>query len=93
MADIKVPFEELQRLIVSLDNVMGILEHDTTPLNFQQTLGDANDVIAAAVVFDDRWNDGREQIRNEGKQIRDKVQEVVEAFKATDDALADGISE
>jgi hypothetical protein len=93
MTDIRIPLEELERAANGLAKVLDLLEQGTRPPDADRMLGAAPDVLDAAHLFDKRWSDGRKQMLEEGRDIRDKVLKVVESFKATDDQLAKSLDQ
>lgn len=93
MADLRVPTEELERIQAGLSNVLGLLEKGTRPPELNQMLGQAPDVLDAALLFDKRWSDGRTQLLDEGVALRDKIREVIKAFVTTDNDLTESFDQ
>jgi hypothetical protein len=85
VADINIPGDQIESARDNMRQVMNLLDSSTTSLsNIDQALGNDKVTTDAAQNFDDRWSDGRTQLKDEGNNIADSLDKVIQAFTDTD---------
>ncbi|GGK76305.1 hypothetical protein [Mangrovihabitans endophyticus] len=88
-SDIVVPGEDLQQ---AADSMRRVLQH----INVKRSSADFNRVVGspvrgAAESFEDRWDSGRKQLREECDDILKAIDMVLETFTSVDDQAGDSI--
>ncbi|MFD0310048.1 hypothetical protein [Streptomyces sp. NPDC127119] len=86
MADIFIPGTELDEVRRSLGIVMDNIDIGNAGIDFERALG--YPLVDAARNFEDRWSDGRTQVRREAKGIRDAAENINDQFTRTDNDAA-----
>ncbi|MGW1024041.1 hypothetical protein ACWD4J_10015 [Streptomyces sp. NPDC002577] len=88
MAEIEMPGDEVERLGTLLGRVVQLVE--TKPTGFN-----ANDVGAPMVRsgshFDDKWKDGRTQLKRNSKDLKDACEAIVKAFADADTQMGQSL--
>ncbi|TQJ47349.1 hypothetical protein OHU34_36550 [Streptomyces sp. NBC_00080] len=86
MADIFIPGTELDEVRRSLGTVMDNIDTGNAGIDFERALG--SPLVDAARNFENRWVDGRTQVRREAKGIRDAAEDINDQFTQTDNDAA-----
>ncbi|GLY29415.1 hypothetical protein [Kineosporia sp. NBRC 101731] len=89
MADIFLPGDDLDAARAALDKVRENIDISGANIDFDQALG--RDLARAAGSFESAWSDGRFQLLREIDGIRDKFQQVSDAFADTDAQAAESL--
>ncbi|GAB6897184.1 hypothetical protein [Kineosporia succinea] len=90
--DIFIPGDELDAARTALDRIKENIDISGAGIDFDRALG--RDLARAAGSFESRWSDGRFQLVREIDGMRDKFQQVSDAFAQTDnDAAASLVAE
>ncbi|MEU5976850.1 hypothetical protein [Streptomyces sp. NPDC047315] len=90
MAEIDMPGTEVQSMGELLGRVMDLIE--TRSAGFD-AVAVGPPLAAAGSNFDDRWNDGRFQLKRECKTLKDGCEAIVKAFADADKEMASALKE
>lgn len=88
-SDIVVPGEDLERASEGIGRMLQHIDTTRGPADLRSVVGDP--VSDAADHFESRWSDGRAQLHREGKEIREAIQKVIDAFVDTDNQAGDSL--
>ncbi|MEU6357820.1 hypothetical protein ABZ896_52480 [Streptomyces sp. NPDC047072] len=84
MTQINMPGEEVERLGVLLRRVIELI--DTQASGFSPA--DVGlPLVRSGGEFDDRWNDGRFQLKRDSKDLKDACEAIVKAFADADQEM------
>ncbi|WP_033341142.1 hypothetical protein [Catenuloplanes japonicus] len=88
MAEIVVPGAALEDASTALSEMLTFVDSDRIPGDIEAAFG--SDVVGdAARDFDRRWGDGRFQLKRQGEDIRESIEQIRTAFQQIDeDAVA-----
>jgi len=81
--DIEVPGDELREVQRMLTNVHDGLNLNTRSINFGGTFG--RGLSGEAENFERRWNDGEKEIKRQVLELRDLIDQIMDAFEQTDE--------
>ncbi len=92
MGDLVVDLDGLSSLASTLRRINAGLERARGELRgHEDALGD-EDVAEALDRFEDRWRDGRQEIRENGETLATMLSESVRAYRETDARLGGSLS-
>ena len=92
MGDLEVDLSGLTRLASALDRISDGLEAARGELRgFADSLGDEQ-VVDGVERFEDRWRDGRKDLRENAETLATMLTESVRAYRQVDQDLAAGLS-
>jgi uncharacterized phage infection (PIP) family protein YhgE len=93
MTDINIPGDDIETARNNMQQVLSLFDSPSANFrNIDAALGNDKSVTAAANDFDKRWNDGRTQLRNEGKSIIDALTKVIDTFTDTDNQIGNQLT-
>jgi hypothetical protein len=93
MADINIPGDDIESARDNMRRVLDLFDSSATSRSsLAEALGNDGLVLDAANDFDDRWSDGRTQLRDEGKAIIDALTKVIDTFTDTDGNVGDQLT-
>jgi hypothetical protein len=81
-SDIVIPGEDLQQAADAMRRVQRTINVKRSSADFNRTVGPP--VRDAAENFEDRWDAGRKQLRNECDDIVEAIDVILNAFTAVD---------
>jgi len=90
MAEIDIPGDELERMSALLSRVMELI--DTKSGSFDETVV-GSPLASSGRHFDDKWSDGRTQLKRQGNQPKDACDEIVKSFTDQDNAQAESLKQ
>jgi hypothetical protein len=94
MTDISIPGDDIESARDNMRQVMSLFDSSSTSqAAISAAVGDDSTVLEAAQDFDERWSDGRTQLRNEGKNIIDALTKVIDTFTDTDNQVANQLTQ
>ncbi|MDP9792708.1 hypothetical protein J2S43_001220 [Catenuloplanes nepalensis] len=87
MAEIVVPGTALEEASAALSEMLTFVDSDRIPGDILTAFG--SDAIGeAARDFDGRWGDGRFQLKRQGEDIRESIEQIRSGFQKIDDDAA-----
>lgn len=89
MAEINIPGDELEEVSRALAFVLEHIDISSARVDLGRAVGPG--LIGPAENFENRWGDGRFQLRREAEEIRSKIDQILETFKQVDDAAGAGL--
>jgi hypothetical protein len=93
MADINIPGDDIESARNNMQQVLSLLDNSATSLqSIDDALGNDKLVTGAARNFDQRWSDGRTQLKDEGKNIVDALTKVIDTFTDTDNQVGNELT-
>lgn len=91
MGDLEVDLDGLDRLGSALRRIDAALGRARSELRGAgDALGDG-DVVEAVERFEDRWRDGREDLREDARTLATMLEESSRTYRDADRRLADGL--
>jgi hypothetical protein len=90
MAEIDLPGDELERMSQLLGRVMELI--DTKSGGFDESAV-GGPMASSGRHFDDKWSDGRTQLKRQGNQLKDACDEIVKAFTDQDNEQANSLKQ
>ncbi|MEV0625826.1 hypothetical protein ACI2LC_11830 [Nonomuraea wenchangensis] len=84
MAEINIPGDELEEVSRALAFVLEHIDISSARVDLGRAVGPG--LIDQAENFENRWGDGRFQLRREAEEIRSQIDQILETFKQADDA-------
>jgi hypothetical protein len=82
-SDIVIPGEDLQQAAEAMRQVLRTINVKRSAADFNQTVGPP--VREAAENFEDRWDAGRKQLRNECDDIIEAIDLILDTFTKVDE--------
>ncbi|GIF77730.1 hypothetical protein [Asanoa siamensis] len=90
MAEIVVPGEELAAASEALTRTLAFIDSERIPGDIKAILG-GGALSEAAGRFDSDWDDGRFQLKKQGKAINEAIEKIQRAFGDTDTNTANSL--
>ncbi|QIQ06459.1 hypothetical protein [Streptomyces liangshanensis] len=91
MADIFIPGDELDDARQALSFVLDHIDIQANEFDFPAMFGPG--LRNAAQNFDDKWNDGRERLQKQVKEIKKAMDSIADEFAKTDNDAASNLSD
>lgn len=93
MPEINIPGDEIESARNNMQQVLSLFDNAGNAVrDIDAALGNDQQVIGAARQFDDRWSDGRTQLKDEGKSIIDALSKVIDTFTDADNQVGNSLS-
>ena len=89
-SDVYIPGDELTELSSLLGGVLNLIDTDRGAVATPEVVGWP--MTRAAANFDDKWGDGRYQLRKESKALKEAADQILQAFGDADNQAADSLS-
>ena len=93
MVEISIPGDDLNTASSSMQQVLQLFDNSSgSAPNLDTALGSSDTLVSGtASDFDSRWQDGRDQLKDEGQKIIDAINKIISTFTDTDNNLASQI--
>ncbi|MER5768558.1 hypothetical protein [Streptomyces sp. NPDC001985] len=90
MAEIEIPGDELERMARLLGRVMELVETRASGFDAAAV---GPPLAASGGTFDERWNDGRFQLKRNCTSLKDACEAVVKGFTDADNEMASSLTD